>query len=103
MFPLEVVVFPGMTVPVTAFEERYKRLVRYCLGSEDRRFVIAKQAETAPIRDVPAHHVPVGTLVDLLSVRENEDGSFDVVVHGQDRYNIDIVRSESVLEPDGSR
>lgn len=102
MFPLEAVVFPGMTVPLTAFEERYKRLVRFCMESEERRFVIAKQTETAPIRDVPASHVQVGTMVDLLSVQENVDGSFDVVVHGQGRCHIDIVRSESVLEADGS-
>lgn len=102
LFPLDTVVFPGMTVPVTAFEERYKRLVRYCMDSAERRFVIAKQTETAPIRDVPAGHVEVGTMVDLLSVQENADGSFDVVVHGQDRCRIDIVRTESVLEPDGS-
>jgi hypothetical protein len=33
MFPLESVLFPGQTLPLRIFEERYKRLVTESLAS----------------------------------------------------------------------
>ena len=41
LFPLpETVVFPGMTLPLYIFEERYKRMVKDCVESNQRRLVI---------------------------------------------------------------
>jgi Lon protease-like protein len=102
LFPLpDTVVFPGMTVPLHVFEERYKRLVKIAVDAEPKRFVIALAPGDEAIRDsrppLPEH----GTYVDLLSVQENPDGTLDVLAHGQDRCRLDIVREESVAEPEG--
>ena len=35
MFPLNTVLFPGVTVPLHVFEERYRALVEHLLGIED--------------------------------------------------------------------
>jgi len=101
LFPLEVVVFPGMTVPVHVFEERYKRLVRYCLEAERKHFAIVLVTHSAPIRDTPVGIAEMGALVDLLSVQENGDGTVDLLVHGQERCLTRSVRREDVPEQDG--
>ncbi len=101
LFPLEVVVFPGMTVPIHVFEERYKRLVRFCLENDRKRFVMVLVTHNAPIRDTPVGIAEMGSLVDILSVQENADGSFDLLVHGQERCRVEVVRREDVREDDG--
>ncbi len=104
LFPLEVVVFPGMTVPVHVFEERYKRLVRVALERERKRFAVVLVTHNAPIRDTPVPVAEMGALVDILSVEENRDGSFDLLVHGQERCGVAVLRREDVEEPgDGHR
>ncbi len=102
LFPLEVVVFPGMTVPIHVFEERYKRLVRFCVEQDTKRFGIVLTTHNAPIRDTPVGIADMAALVDLLSVQENADGTFDVLVHGQERCQVNVVRREDVAERDGS-
>ncbi len=101
LFPLEMVVFPGMTVPLHVFEERYKRLVRFCLAQEEKRFVIALATHNAPIRDTPVNVARSGAIVQILSVEENTDGTFELLVHGQERCAVAVSRREDVLELDG--
>ncbi len=101
VLPLDVVVFPGMTVPVTATEERYKRLVRLALAqeTEPKRLITVLAPPSAPIRDTPDHLERVGTLVHLLSVEETEEG-YDLVLHGQERCEVTVAHSLDV--PDGA-
>jgi uncharacterized protein len=101
LFPLEVVVFPGMTVPIHIFEERYKRLVRYCLEQDTKRFAIVLVTHNAPIRDTPVGIAAMGALVDILSIQENADGTFDLLVHGQERCRVEVLRREDIRESDG--
>lgn len=103
LFPLpDTVVFPGMSVPLHVFEERYKRLVRATVEGEPKRFVTVLAPQLEPIRDRPPPLPGYGTFVDLLSVQENPDGSFEVLAHGQERCRLEIVREENVSEPEGA-
>jgi len=101
LFPLEAVVFPGMTVPVHVFEERYKRLVRYCMESERKHFAVVLVTHNAPIRDTPVGIAEMGALVDILTIQENGDGTFDLLVHGQERCRVETLRREDIREEDG--
>lgn len=103
MFPLDVVVFPGMTIPVSVSEERYKRLVKLVLAQpqEPKRFIVAMAGDDAAIRDTPVRIARFGTLVNVLSVEETEDG-FDLLVHGQERYEVAVSRVEQVAEAGGA-
>lgn len=102
VLPLDVVVFPGMTVPVTATEERYKHLVKLALAqeSEPKRFITVFTPPTAPIRDTEEQFERYGTLVHLLSVEETDEG-FDLVLHGQERCEVDISHSQDVADGAG--
>lgn len=105
LFPLpELVVFPGMTLPLFIFEERYRKMVRDCVEANQRRIVLALANTGAQISDAPelAGVAKVGSYVDILSVMENADGTFNILTHGQGRCHIRSTRSESVTGADGS-
>lgn len=104
IFPLEVVVFPGMTVPVEIHEQRYRQLIRLVLAqeTEPKRFITVLAGSAAPIRDVQDSLERFGTIVHVLSVEENDDGSVEVVVHGQERCEVEVTRREDVAEPSGA-
>ncbi len=102
LFPLSLAVFPGMTLPLHIFEERYKKMVRDCVEQNQRRFVIvlAKPAVDISDRDAPLYDV--GSFVDILTVSENPDGTYDMLAHGQERCKVRVTERESVQEMDGS-
>ncbi|MBW6455221.1 MAG: LON peptidase substrate-binding domain-containing protein [Trueperaceae bacterium] len=98
VFPLDLVVFPGQTVPLVVFEARYKRLVKAVLELDEPRFVIARARPTA---DGPAMS-SVGTVVRVVELAERPDGTYTMTGHGGERVRVDITRREDVPESDGS-
>jgi uncharacterized protein len=103
LFPLPgTVVFPGMTVPLYIFEERYKRLVSVCLGQERPRFVITLSKVDEVIRDEETPFYRVGTVVHILQVSQNPDGTYNILGHGQERCLVEVTDREDVKELDGS-
>ncbi|MGL4609716.1 MAG: LON peptidase substrate-binding domain-containing protein [Trueperaceae bacterium] len=103
LFPLPgTVVFPGMTVPLYVFEERYKRLISLCLELEKPRFVIALAKADDVIRDEETPFYRVGTVVHILQVSQNPDGTYNLLGHGQERCLIEVANREDVQDLDGS-
>jgi uncharacterized protein len=103
LFPLPgTVVFPGMTVPLYIFEERYKRLVSLCLEQEKPRFVITLAKANEVIRDEETPFHQVGTVVHVLQVSQNPDGTYNILGHGQERCLVEVSNREDVRELDGS-
>ncbi|MCL7455637.1 LON peptidase substrate-binding domain-containing protein [Micromonospora sp. MSM11] len=101
VFPLGMVLFPGLVLPLHIFEERYRALVRHLLSlPEDapREFgVVAIRAgwEVAPTGpdgqplpggDVTLHEV--GCTAELRQVTERPDGGFDIVTVGKRRFRV---------------
>lgn len=103
LFPLpDTVVFPGMTVPLQVFEERYKRLVRLVSESDPKRFVTALAPAGDAIRDRTPPLPQYGTFLELLSLQENADGTLYLLAHGQERCRLLLTREEQVAEPEGT-
>ena len=98
VFPLDLVVFPGQTVPLLVFEPRYKRLVAAVLELDEPRFVINR---TRPSANGLAM-AEIGTVVRVVELAERPDGTFTLTGHGGERVRVDIVRREDVPEVDGS-
>jgi hypothetical protein len=90
LFPLGAVLCPGMILPLHIFEERYRQLVRDLLdGPEPRRFgviAIRKGRETG-IEGVHSLY-EVGTTATLRRVEEHEDGRYDIVTVGTQRFTL---------------
>ncbi|MEV0120163.1 LON peptidase substrate-binding domain-containing protein [Streptomyces sp. NPDC050703] len=114
LFPLNSVLFPGLMLPLNVFEERYRAMMRELLKTpegEQRQFAVvairdgSEVAPSAPgLPDqtaVPVHgpaagfgddparafHA-MGCVADATTIREREDGGFEVLATGTSRVRI---------------
>lgn len=93
MFPLNAVLFPGVSVPLQVFEDRYRALVHHLLRIDDpaeRVFGSVAIREGYEVGDHGAQSLfRVGVRLQLAEAEENADGSFDIVAVGRDRIQLD--------------
>ncbi|WP_107704814.1 LON peptidase substrate-binding domain-containing protein [Nocardioides allogilvus] len=89
MFPLNTVLFPGVSVPLHVFEDRYRALVHHLLSIEDpaeRVFGTVAIREGYEVGDHGAQSLyRVGVRMQLTDVESNEDGTFEIIATGRDR------------------
>lgn len=80
LFPLEVVLYPGMPLPLHIFEPRYKQMIRWCLEQgEEFGVVLARKPEMAR----------VGCTAGIVKVvKEFEDGRMNILTMGQRRFQV---------------
>ncbi|MDT0435335.1 MULTISPECIES: LON peptidase substrate-binding domain-containing protein [Streptomyces] len=114
LFPLNSALFPGLVLPLNVFEERYRAMMRDLLKTpedEPRRFVVvairdghevAPSAPGMPDPTAPVDHGPaagfgadpaasfhtVGCVADAATIREREDGTFEVLATGTTRVRL---------------
>jgi hypothetical protein len=90
LFPLGAVLYPGMLLPLHIFEERYRQLVRDLLDGPDTRrlgvIAIRKGRETG-IDGVHSLY-EVGCTATLRRVDRHDDGRFDIVTVGSQRFRL---------------
>ncbi|TCJ23646.1 LON peptidase substrate-binding domain-containing protein [Nocardioides jejuensis] len=96
LFPLNTVVFPGMTVPLHIFEERYRALVRELLEVRDPAQRVFGTVAIREGFEVGESHgaqslFRVGCVLQLTEVESNDDGSFDVVAVGRGRLRLSSI------------
>jgi len=93
MFPLNSVVFPGVTVPLHVFEDRYRALMHHLLRIEDpadRVFGSVAIREGYEVGDHGAQSLfRVGVRLQLTEAEARPDGTFDIVAVGRDRIRLD--------------
>ena len=89
LFPLNTVLFPGASLPLQIFEERYKRLLEDCLDSDSRfGIVLIKSGDEV---GQPAIPHPVGTVAHITQVNEIRGDRFFVAVTGERRFKINTI------------
>ena len=86
LFPLNTVLFPGATIPLQVFEERYKEMMKICLDS-DARFGVSLIKDGEEVGG-PATPHNIGTIARILSVREAANGKPYIIAIGENRYSI---------------
>jgi len=93
MFPLNAVLFPGVSLPLRVFEDRYRALVHHLLRIEDpaeRVFGTVGIREGYEVGDHGAQSLfRVGVRMQLTEVESHADGTFEVVAVGRDRIRLD--------------
>ena len=101
LFPLGTVLYPGLLLPLHIFEERYRRLVRDLLETpEPRRFgvVAIREGRETGVDGVSALH-EVGCTATVRRVLKRQDGRFDLVTIGADRFRLaSLDHSRSYLQ-----
>jgi Lon protease-like protein len=90
LFPLGTVLYPGMVLPLHIFEDRYRQLVRDLLRlPEPREFgVIAIREGRETGVDGVTSLFEVGCVAELRDVSEQDDGGFDIVSIGTERFRL---------------
>ena len=93
MFPLNAVIFPGVRVPLTVFEDRYRALVHHLLRVEDptqRMFGSVGIREGYEVGEHGAQSLfRVGCRVQLTEVESHADGTFTIEAVGIDRIQLE--------------
>jgi len=91
LFPLGLVLLPGLLLPLHVFEDRYRELVRHLLElpEPDRRFgvVAIREGREVGADGVTALH-EVGCVAQLRRVTPYDDGRFDLVTTGSQRFRL---------------
>ena len=83
LFPLGLVLFPGISLPLHLFEPRYRQLLSDVQGS-DGRFGIVCAIPEVPETDLPAGRV--GCVAEVTAVEAFEDGRSNITVIGRERF-----------------
>jgi uncharacterized protein len=86
LFPLSTVLFPGITLPLHIFEERYKTMLRECLAG-DQRFGVVLIREGWEVGS-PATPHEVGTLARIVRTDALDEGRMNVLTVGEQRFRI---------------
>lgn len=85
LFPLAgAILFPRSQLPLHIFEPRYRDMVRDALDGGGRIGMI--QPLTLEEDNPPLY--AVGCVGDIVGVEELEDGRFNIVLHGSNRFRI---------------
>jgi Lon protease-like protein len=104
LFPLGLVLFPGQTVPLHIFEERYKSMLRRCLDEQIPFGIVLIKDGGRFGRGTPHQ---VGTTARVVAAEEVEAGScpmpaphkgncYHISVRGEERFRVnDINRREA--------
>ena len=86
LFPLDVVLFPEMVLPLHIFEERYKEMIAECLQ------------DNSPFGVLYAHDDRVATIgctAEISQViKQYPDGRLDLVAVGRKRFQVSFFDSE---------
>lgn len=92
IFPLNVVLFPGMPLPLHIFEPRYRLMVVRCLEN-DRTFGVAQiiEGEEGQEGTFPA---PIGCTAEILEATPFADGRMNLQTLGMRRFEIRALREE---------
>lgn len=91
IFPLNTVLFPGTSMPLHIFEERYKRMIGLCLD-ERRPFGVALIRRGSEVGET-AEPFEVGTTAHIARVERLPEGRMNLVCWGGQRFRIRCITS----------
>lgn len=85
LFPLDVVLFPGMVLPLHIFESRYRQMVKDCVR-EGEPFGLV-WAESEPLTVEPNRPL-IGTKAVITDVTPLSDGRYNINTLGSERFAV---------------
>ena len=86
LFPLELVLFPGVPLPLHIFEPRYKEMIAECL-EQKKLFGIVRASEEGV--------AGIGCTAEIVSVtKKYDDGRMDILTRGVERFEVLEVNEE---------
>ena len=101
LFPLpNVVLFPGVFLPLHIFEAHYRIMVRDVLAGDRMIGIALSQPGWHQAADAPPAIYPVGCVGLVTHVEQLDDGRYNIVLRGVERFR--IVRREILIGSPGA-
>src|SRR2546422_11327364 len=79
LFPLNVVLFPGVVLPLHIFEPRYRQMIADCQEQITPFGIVLARPESQPLLEEP---YPVGTMAEIRELDRLEDGRYVLMADG---------------------
>jgi Lon protease-like protein len=92
LFPLNSVLFPGATLALHVFEERYKQMISRCLEKESPFGVLLVRSGSEV--GEAAEPFEVGTTAGIIRVQHLNEGRMNLICLGQQRFRVSRKVSE---------
>ena len=91
IFPLELVLLPGVPLPLHIFEPRYKEMIAECLEQKKPFGVVRASSDGV---------AEIGCTAEIMSVtKKYDDGRMDILTRGVERFEvIDVNEDRSFLQ-----
>lgn len=93
LFPLNTVLFPGATLPLHIFEERYKQMIGRCLDEGSPFGVLLIRSGVAV--GGPAEPHEIGTTARIVETQELDEGKLNIICLGERRFRLLRASTES--------
>lgn len=86
LFPLDLVLFPGTSLPLHIFEPRYREMISECLDQKKAFGVVRAKEEGV---------AEIGCTAEIITVaKKYPDGRMDIVTEGRERFEVMQVNQE---------
>lgn len=85
LFPLNVVLFPGVVLPLHIFEPRYRQMIVECQQQQTPFGVVLAKPESVHLLEEP---YSVGTIAEIRDLSQMEDGRYVLMATGMRRFRI---------------
>lgn len=86
VFPLDVVLFPGMPMPLHIFEPRYQEMIGECLAQKSAFGVVRAKEESI---------AEIGCTAEITEITKRyDDGRMDIVCEGRRRFEVMSISEE---------
>jgi Lon protease-like protein len=86
LFPLDLVLLPGVPLPLHVFEPRYKEMISECLD-EKKRFGVVRASSNGVAE--------IGCTAEIIEVTKRyDDGRMDILTRGVERFEVLQVHDE---------
>lgn len=92
LFPMHIVVFPGMVLPLRVEEESQRMMIEEC-ETADRRFGATLIQAVHREGGLVPH--AVGTVAEIAKVEKTDEGALHVVAVGQSRFRLIAVEQHA--------
>ena len=80
LFPLDVVLLPGVPLPLHIFEPRYKEMITECLEQKKPFGVVRSKKEGI---------AEIGCTAEIIAVtKKHSDGRMDIITEGRERFEV---------------
>ncbi|MCX6045424.1 MAG: LON peptidase substrate-binding domain-containing protein [Chloroflexi bacterium] len=87
LFPLNVVLFPGMVLPLHIFEHRYREMIARCID-EKLPFGVVLVEKGQEVGEGAATPHLIGTVARIVRVERLDDGRMNITAVGTERFRV---------------